>query len=96
MSPLHCTGKHPFAGAYVRVLLVQLCHQMLDLANCGDKFRTDGGCGIVFGILRDSAYKIRGLAENELKAHGAAFEKPWPLNTTTGAIENPTNQTRER
>ena len=55
--------------------VVQLCHQMLDLANCGDKFRKDGGCGIVFGLLRDSAYKIRSLAENELQAHGAAFEK---------------------
>jgi len=76
--------------------VVQLCYQMLDLANCGDKFRKDGGCGIVFGILRDSAYKIRNLAENELKAHGAALEKPWPLNTATGSTENPTNQTRER
>ena len=31
---------------------------MLDLANEGDAVREDVGCGILYAVLRDSAYKI--------------------------------------
>jgi len=49
--------------------VIELCYEMLQMADHGDKFRNDDGCGVVFGSLRDSAYKIRGMAEQELQQH---------------------------
>ena len=42
---------------------------MIQLAEIGDIEREDTGCGILYGILRDSAYKIKKLAEEERDAH---------------------------
>ncbi len=53
---------------------IKLAEQMLQLADEGDHHREDVGCGILYGILRDSAYRIRDLAERERKAH---IEKGW-------------------
>lgn len=39
------------------------------LANKGDLHRKDVGCGIIYGILRDYSYKLRSLAEEEIKKH---------------------------
>lgn len=50
--------------------VIQLTYEMLELADHGDKFRQDSGCGVVYGSLRDEAYKIRQLAEDELLKHG--------------------------
>jgi hypothetical protein len=50
--------------------VVSLCYEMLELADRGDKFRRDIECGVVFGSLRDAAYKIRQMTETELKRHG--------------------------
>jgi hypothetical protein len=47
---------------------------MIDLADKGDIEREDVGCGILYGILRDSAYKLKQLAEKEKTAH---MEKGW-------------------
>jgi hypothetical protein len=49
--------------------VVDLCYEMLELADHGDKFRIDDGCGVVFGTLRDVAYKVRRLAEKEISFH---------------------------
>ena len=46
-----------------------LVKEMLDLADKGDVEREDSGCGIMYGVLRDSAYKIQQLAEKEMLAH---------------------------
>jgi hypothetical protein len=51
---------------------------MLDLANRGDIDRKDTGCGVLYGILRDSAYKIKNVAELEKKAH---IRKGWWQDT---------------
>ena len=51
-----------------------LTDQMIALAKLGDAEREDTGCGILYGILRDSAYKIKKLAENERQKHQ---EKGW-------------------
>jgi hypothetical protein len=45
------------------------CSEMLELADLGDNYRVDDGCGVVYGVLRDSAYKLRKLAEDELIKH---------------------------
>jgi hypothetical protein len=44
---------------------------MIRLADRGDAEREDTGCGILYGILRDAAYKIKKLAEEEKRAHQA-------------------------
>lgn len=49
--------------------VIHLCYEMLELADHGDRFREDTGCGVVYGTLRDTAYKIRQMAEDELKEH---------------------------
>ncbi len=49
--------------------VIALCSDMLELADMGDHYRLDDGCGVVFGSLRDSAYKIRKLAKDELTRH---------------------------
>ncbi len=48
---------------------LELVERMLRLANNGDAVRSDPGCGVVYGVLRDSAYKIKQLAEAERQAH---------------------------
>jgi len=49
--------------------VVHLCYEMLEHADHGDRFRKDAGCGVVYGTLRDAAYKIRQMAEEELARH---------------------------
>jgi hypothetical protein len=49
--------------------IIALCGQMLNLADRGDEERTDAGCGVIYGTLRDAAYKVRQMAQNELQKH---------------------------
>lgn len=42
---------------------------MIKLAHDGDDDREDTGCGILYGMLRDSGYKIKQLAEAEKRNH---------------------------
>ena len=37
----------------------EIVNQMLYLADDGDAAREDAGCGVICGILRDSAYRIK-------------------------------------
>jgi len=48
---------------------LQLADEMLCLADQGENDREDNGCGILFGVLRDSAYKLKKLAEAERLNH---------------------------
>jgi hypothetical protein len=50
-----------------RVLL--LAERMIKLSDNGDEDREDTGCGILYGMLRDSGYKIKQLAEAEKRNH---------------------------
>ncbi len=52
-------------------LAVKMAKELLELANRGDDQRNDVGCGVLYGTVRDCAYKIRMLAIKELKAHHA-------------------------
>ena len=47
---------------------------MINLADLGDADREDRGCGILFGVLRDSAFKLKKLAEEEKLNH---IRKGW-------------------
>ena len=53
---------------------IQLAKEMIELANKGDIDREDNGCGILYGILRDCAYKLKNLAETEKENH---IKKGW-------------------
>ena len=51
-----------------------LIDEMLVLAQEGDAVREDINCGILYSVLRDSAYKLKTLAETEREAH---IKKGW-------------------
>ena len=53
---------------------IKLTIEMIEVSEKGDADREDNGCGILYGVLRDAAYKIRKLAEDEKQAH---MEKGW-------------------
>ena len=48
---------------------LRLVEEMMELADRGDTDREDNGCGILYGVLRDSAYKLKKLAEEEKQNH---------------------------
>jgi hypothetical protein len=52
----------------------ELVDQMLALADKGDAVRQDTGCGVLYSVIKDSAFKIRKLAEAEKQAH---INKGW-------------------
>ncbi len=49
--------------------ILQLTEMMVELADLGDGARKDVGCGVLYGLLRDSAYKIRKVAGEEREDH---------------------------
>jgi len=53
---------------------LKLVDEMIHLADLGDTDREDSGCGILYGILRDSAFKLKRLAEEERLNH---IRKGW-------------------
>ena len=48
---------------------IDLARQMIRLARSADEQREDPGCGVLYGILLDSGYRILQLAEQEKRAH---------------------------
>ncbi len=54
--------------------VLNLTEEMLILSDKGDAVREDTSCGILYGVLRDSAYKIKKIAEEEKDAH---IRKGW-------------------
>lgn len=48
---------------------IKITEAMLALADQGDAAREDNGCGVLYSVLRDAAYKIKRLAEAEKQAH---------------------------
>jgi hypothetical protein len=53
---------------------IELTIEMIEISEKGDADREDAGCGILYGVLRDSAYKLRKMAEVEKQAH---IKKGW-------------------
>lgn len=54
--------------------VIALTEDMLTLSEEGDAVREDAGCGILYGVLRDSAYRLKKLAEEERLNH---IRKGW-------------------
>lgn len=57
----------PFNTNILKVL--RLTRDMMLLADQGDGSRQDRSCGVLYGTLRDAAYKLRHLAEEEKLLH---------------------------
>lgn len=53
---------------------IEMADQLISLAAQGDADREDSGCGVLYGVVLDSAYKIRKLAETEKQEH---IRKGW-------------------
>jgi hypothetical protein len=45
---------------------------MIALADDGDRDQQDPSCAILYGLLRDMAYKLRRVAEEECARHRQA------------------------
>jgi len=60
-------SSNPFNENLRRV--IRLTREMLALADEGDRDRNDSTCGIVYGMLRDTAYNLRRVAEEECERH---------------------------
>lgn len=48
---------------------LEISREMQELADKGDEERVDDGCGVLYGVVRDSAYRIRAMAEEEKRKH---------------------------
>ena len=71
-SPGACRMTRPCNDILIQTL--DLVNRMIEMADEGDLAREDAGCGVLYGILRDSAFKIKKLAEEEKEAH---MRKGW-------------------
>jgi hypothetical protein len=58
---------------------IELAQKMIDLAQIGYEQREDSGCGILYGVLLDSGYKLLDIAQKEKQAH---INKGWWDNST--------------
>lgn len=48
---------------------LRLADEMIALADDGDRDRVDESCAVLYGILRDTGYRIKRLAEEECARH---------------------------
>lgn len=53
---------------------IDLANQMIKLAQSGYEHTEDPGCGVLYGILLDSGYRLLDLAQKEKNAH---IQKGW-------------------
>lgn len=48
---------------------LELARRLIIMADDGERDSKDDGCRLLYGVIRDSAYKIRYEAERERNAH---------------------------
>lgn len=53
---------------------IELAQEMIQLAHQGYEQHEDPGCGVLYGILLDSGYRLLDLAQKEKHAH---IQKGW-------------------
>jgi hypothetical protein len=77
-TPAALFGACPFLKPCDRNILkiLNLAEEMIALADRGDADREDVGCGVLYGVLRDTAYKLKRMATEEKRSHQ---EKGWWL-----------------
>jgi hypothetical protein len=47
----------------------EMTQAMLPLADEGDTVWEDRGCGVLYSVMRDAAYRIQRIAQAEKQAH---------------------------
>ncbi len=65
---------------------IDMANEMIDLARRGYDNHEDPGCGVLYGILLDSGYRILDLALKEKQAH---IQKGWWHETVTDPKTGP-------
>lgn len=58
---------------------IELARKMIKLAQKGYEQQEDPGCGVLYGILLDSGYRLLDLAQKEKQSH---IQKGWWDNST--------------
>ena len=53
---------------------IAMAQEMIQLAQQGYEQQQDPGCGVLYGILMDSGYRLLDLAQKEKHAH---IQKGW-------------------
>lgn len=48
---------------------LEIARKLIILADDGERDSNDDGCRLLYGVIRDCAYKIRNEAERERKIH---------------------------
>jgi len=61
---------------------LELARQLIILADQGELDSKDDGCRVLYGIIRDCAYKLRALAEREREIHKK--KGIWDIGESTG------------
>lgn len=64
--------------------VLELVDRMVQLADAGDLAREDVGCGVLYGVVRDAAFKIKQLAERERETH---IRKGWWAPESVGSCD---------
>ena len=71
-----------------------LARQLIILADEGETHAKDDSCAVLYGVIRDCAYKIRHQAERERQAHMARatreeddFARDGPRPSRDSAVE---------
>ena len=54
--------------------VIELADEMLIISDAGDAVREDTNCGVLYGVIRDSAFRIKRMAEAERDSH---IKKGW-------------------
>lgn len=67
------------------VRTIDLAHQMIELAQTGYEQREDPSCGVLYGILLDSGYRLLDLAQKEKHTHRQ--KGWWDHSITKEALE---------
>lgn len=49
--------------------LIKISEKLIEISIQGDMDRDDPSCGVLYGIARDTAYKLIEGAQNELEKH---------------------------
>ncbi len=62
------TEKDKHCNEFIRQAL-EYARNLIILADEGEAHCDDDGCAVLYGVVRDCAYKIRAEAEREREAH---------------------------
>ena len=69
-DPLEVQNEE-LCNEYIRQAL-EYARQLIILADEGEVHSQDDGCVVLYGVIRDCAYKIRAEAEREREVHKVA------------------------